>query len=70
MVIIVGMKNSIIAIEHEENVMSTLRFVDEVDGKEISFAAWEASNDGVYYLVLPSAYLQRNFEVRKLKCHI
>lgn len=63
-VIIIGMKNSITAIEHEENVMSTLRFVDEIDGKEISFAAWEASNDGVYYLVLPSAYLQGNLEVR------
>ena len=62
-VICVGMKNSVEAIEHEKNVISGLRFVDEVDGKELSFAAWEASRDGMYYVALPSAYAYRDFEM-------
>ena len=63
-IIIVGIKNSVEAIEHEKNVMNNLRFVDEINGKEISFAAWEASEDEMYYLVLPSMYLEHDFEVK------
>lgn len=62
-VICVGIKTSIEDIAHEENVMNVLQFVDETDGEKISFAAWEASCEGAYYLVLPSAYSQQKFDV-------
>ena len=63
-VVAIGSKNSLEAIQHEENVMSELRFVDEIEEKVFSFAAWEASCDEVYYLVLPSAYLHQDFKVK------
>ncbi len=63
-VIFLEIKSSVEAIDHEKNVMSNLRFVDEIDGKEVSFSAWEASREGMYYLVLPSMYLEHDFNVK------
>jgi len=62
-VIIIGMKNSMATINHEKNVMTDLRFVDTVANEEIAFSAWEASAEGMYYIVLPSAYESHDFDV-------
>lgn len=63
LVIGIGLKNSILGIEHEKNVMSNLRFIDEIDEEKVAFSAWEASYDKMYYIVLPTAYLKHDFEV-------
>lgn len=62
----IGLKNSIQTIEHEKNVMGELQFVDEREGISLSYAAWEASLDSMYYLILPSAYKQQTVFEGKL----
>ena len=63
-VIVLGLKNSIGSIEHQEKIINNLRFIDEIDGKELSFSTWEASEEKMYYLVLPSMYSEHDFNVK------
>ena len=65
-VIFVGIKESVTAVDHEKNVMEQLKFADVIDGQEIMFSAWYAANEGSYYLVLPSAYMEKDFQTEIL----
>ena len=58
----IGIKNSILSIDHEQKVMNSLYFVDVVDGKELSFAAFKVDWENSYYMVLPSAYQENEFD--------
>ena len=60
-VLVIGIKNSILVINLGRDVINSLRFVDELDGNKLSFSIWEASNEDCYYIVLPSAYQSKNF---------
>ena len=64
MVVLVGIKVSLQEIKHEKKVMENLKFVDEIEGKEITFTVWQARQDKMYYVVLPSAYREQNFETK------
>lgn len=58
-VIYVGLKTSVLAINHEQRIMNSLCFVDEVDGKKLSFAVFKVEREKSYCMILPSAY-QKN----------
>lgn len=61
-VIFLGMKTSMEAIDHEQNVMNSLCFVDEMDGRVLTFSLFEVEKEDSYCMVLPSAYQKSNFE--------
>lgn len=63
MIIYIGIKNSVLAINHEQNVMDSLCFIDKMDGKDIAFSLFKVEQEGSYYMVLPSVYQKNNFEV-------
>lgn len=43
-------------IKHEEEVMEDICFQEEVSGYPIDLKIWEAEDDAVYYLILPSFF--------------
>ena len=57
-----GLKVSIQDLNHEKIVMENLRFVEVLNGQEISFAPWKAGREKTYYVVLPSAYKGEKLE--------
>ena len=61
-VIYIGLKNSILTIEHEQYMMNNLYFVDEMDGRDFSFSFFKVGREDSYYMVLPSAYQKNEFE--------
>ena len=46
LVLLVGMKNSILAINHEQKVLENFRFVDEMDGEELFCVEFQPRFDG------------------------
>lgn len=61
LVIFLGIKTSIEGIKHEKNVMSDLKFITGMDGKEIVFAPWQAKKEKTYYMILPAGYGKSKF---------
>lgn len=61
-VIAIGMYYSIKDVDSEEIVMGSLTLTDEVEGRNIVFTPWEAKEDDIYYVILPSGYRKREFE--------
>ena len=64
LVMYVGIKNSILAINHEQNVMKSLKFIDTYEGRKIVFSPFEVEREGEYFIVLPSGYYANGFEVQ------
>lgn len=50
---------------HEEIVMKKLSLTEDFGGLSVDFKMWEATNDEIYYLILPAAFQRdkANFEI-------
>ena len=57
----VGMKNSILSINHEQKSISKLKFSEKSMERELIYTPFYVVGEGSYYLVLPSSYKKKVF---------
>lgn len=53
-------------INHEKNLIKELCFTEKFDNVSVDFKVWEATEDGIYYLIIPAAFQEDDaeFEVK------